>query len=127
MPSTVEKRGLALPASPRVGYFRSAGPGDLAWSELLLALFTPVGSRPMRRSFGSEMRTVLFDPNDEEVTDELVELIAREAERQAPNVRVREAFVVARTQDRVSIRIRYSRPDLGQVQETTVDLPKTIA
>jgi len=58
-----EIRGLALPAVKGPGgYFESKSVGDVSWGDLLLTLFTPLGGRVMRRSFGSSLYDLLFEP-----------------------------------------------------------------
>lgn len=72
MPETIKNtkalRGLALPALRRAGgYFASKGKYDVAWGDVMLAIFTPIGGRPMNRAFGSALHRVLFDPSDEQL------------------------------------------------------------
>ena len=66
-----ELRGLALPAKKTGtgGYFGSKSKNDVAWGDLLLALFVPRGSRVMRREVGSVLRSELFEPLDNEFLD----------------------------------------------------------
>jgi len=90
---TTERRGLALPAvKTHGGYFAAKDRYDLAWSQLLIALFVPFGSRPMRRSFGSPLHTVVFDPM--RLDDPMIEYMVRSvAESNCPNVAIRAVHV----------------------------------
>lgn len=56
--------GLGLPAVRYggQGYFTSKSAYDVAWSDLMIVLFTPIGGRWMNRSFGSALMAQLFDP-----------------------------------------------------------------
>lgn len=88
------RRGLALPlARSPGGYFSSKLPLNLAWGDLLMALMTPVGSRPMRRSFGSQVSKILFRP-DVVVDDPVVIYVVGEAAKQwCPQVNVTSIHV----------------------------------
>ena len=83
----LQRRGLALPAVRSAGgYFASKGPLDRAWGDLILALFVPVGSRAMRRDYGSGLHRLIFDPAVEQ-DDPVVLYAAQEAaSRNAPPV-----------------------------------------
>lgn len=75
--TATELRGLALPARRGPGgFFESKNPHDVAWGDLLVALFVPQGSRPMRRQFGSALYEYLFDPIA--VEDETLEIAVRD-------------------------------------------------
>lgn len=55
--------GLALPALRTFGgYFSTKTKYDVAWSDLMIALFCPLGGKPMNRNFGSALHDILFDP-----------------------------------------------------------------
>jgi phage baseplate assembly protein W len=59
-----ELKGLALPAlRERSGYFASRSKYDVAWGDLLIAILTPIGTRPGNRRFGSALVSILFDPS----------------------------------------------------------------
>jgi len=56
--------GLALPAlRSQGGYFASKNQYDTAWGDVLLAVLTPIGTRPGLRRFGSALHTVIFEPD----------------------------------------------------------------
>lgn len=87
--SATELRGLALPAlKGSGGLFESKGPEDVAWGDLILGLFTPLGGRVMRRGLGSALYELLFEPIDEG-DFALVNYTVREAvSRQLPHVSI---------------------------------------
>jgi phage baseplate assembly protein W len=60
---TTTLKGLGLPALRGAGgYFAVKNRYDVAWSDLMIALFTPIGGRAFDRSFGSGLHHVLFSP-----------------------------------------------------------------
>ncbi len=60
---TTMLKGLGLPALRGAGgYFAVKNRYDVAWSDLMIALFTPIGGRAFDRSFGSGLHHVLFSP-----------------------------------------------------------------
>lgn len=50
--------------SSQGGYFASRSPYDVAWSDVVITLFTPVGGRVGNRGFGSGLPSLIFDPID---------------------------------------------------------------
>lgn len=124
--STKELRGLALPATKGPGgYFESKSPSDTAWGDLMLALFTPIGGRFMRRSLGSALYEHLFEPVVENDFP-LVDYAIREAaDRQLQNVRI-DATEIKEVPRGLEIRVRFRlRGDLSNAQSATVQVPKT--
>jgi len=87
-------RGLALPALRKSGgYFRAAGKYDVAWGDVLVAILTPIGSRPGRRSFGSGLHFSLLEPQLSS-NEAVVEYAVQEAvARHAPHVYVEQVQV----------------------------------
>lgn len=56
------KKGIALPATRGSGgYFAVRSGEDLAWGGLVFTLMTPIGSRPMRRDWGSGLSALMFE------------------------------------------------------------------
>ncbi len=109
-------RGLALPALRTAGgYFASKLPNDVAWGGLILALFTPVGSRPMARSFGSVLHELVNEPNDPHMDAQIEDAIRECATRCAPQVRI-VAVLVGRKDDTVGISVQFQRSDDQSVQ-----------
>jgi len=82
-------RGFSLPAlKGSGGLFEAKGPGDVAWGDLILGLFVPIGGRVMRRSLGSALYELLFNPVDPE-DFALVDYTIRAAtQRQLPHVNI---------------------------------------
>lgn len=81
-------RGLALPAlRDRGGYFKSKDALEIAWGDLLMALLTPIGSRPMLRAFGSTLHRMLFDPTMASAL-KIRYIVFETAQRWTPHVRV---------------------------------------
>ena len=89
-----ELRGLGLPAL-RVygGYFGSKNRYDVAFSDLLLAIFTPIGVRPMSRSFGSALHKMLFEPNVLEQVQRIQYIITETAAKWVPHVQIRQVLL----------------------------------
>ncbi len=104
-------RGLALPAIRTAGgYFATKGPNDMAWGALINAVFTPLGSRPFRRQFGSTLHEVVMEPNDA-TTQSLVEYVIKDAvQRWAPSVIV-QSVVTRPVDNKIGILIQFSRSD----------------
>lgn len=123
--STQELRGLGLPASRGPGgLFESKRPEDVAWSDLLIALFTPLGARLMRRSAGSALHELLFDPIDPRDFS-LVELAVRDAAtRQVPHVVIANVAVLAREKGielRIAFHLANDRGSDPTVRAVTID------
>ncbi len=90
----VERKGLALPAVRSTGgYFASKNRYDTAWGDLLLALFTPIGSRPGKRDFGSALDTILFEPDVLRKQQMVRHIIMEAAARWTPHIVIREIKV----------------------------------
>jgi phage baseplate assembly protein W len=87
------------------GYFRSADRYDLAWSDLLIALLTPIGSQPMNRSFGSGLSRLLFSPADTDCVQVVRMTVEDTVSKWVPHVRIRAVAVAV---DRRSIQLRVS-------------------
>ena len=93
----VELAGLALPASKTSpgGYFQSKSKYDVAWGDLLLALFVPAGSRVMRRRLGSSILEMLFEPLDSQLDQQEISFRVRDAIRQqAPHIRIERVQIL---------------------------------
>lgn len=118
----IETRGLALPAIRSVGgYFASKGPHDVAWGDLLLALFTRLTSRFMRRNIGSSLSDILFQPNVEENL-QVVELIIEDvAERDTPQIVLDDVTVVLSGRT-LALKIAFHLVDDDTIDERLVEL-----
>jgi phage baseplate assembly protein W len=75
------------------GYFASRDRYDAAFSRVLLAVFTPVGTRPGRRSFGSRLATLMYLPQTPETAALCREVVSDAVTRWAPGVIVRDVLV----------------------------------
>lgn len=118
----IDTRGLALP-SLRIagGYFSSKGPHDVAWGDLLLALFTRLGARFMRRNVGSSFADLLFEPNAEE-NIQLIDFIVREtAERDVPQIVVDDITLILGERD-AGVKIAFHLVDDDTVEERLIQL-----
>jgi phage baseplate assembly protein W len=123
-----ELKGLALPALKGTGgYFESKGAGDVSWGDLLLTLFTPIGGRVMRRSFGSSLYDLLFEPlipGEFQIIGAAIRDIAR---RQLPHVRV-TLVQIRELQSGIGMEIKIFfrlQSNLEAEQSQTVLIPKT--
>jgi phage baseplate assembly protein W len=81
--------GLALPAT-RVngGYFSSRDKYQTALGDVIMAIMTPLGSRPMRRGEGTMFD--LFGPADQQGMKDLRDAAADSIRRSVPQVVVRK-------------------------------------
>ena len=100
--TTTLLRGLGLPAQKGPGgYFETLTQGSVAWSDLLIALFTPQGARVMNRGFGSNIHHQLFEPNLSTVDQPVVSHIVRDAvRRHCPHIEVLDVRVLAPSQSK---------------------------
>lgn len=116
MPST--SYGIALPATRTAGsYFAPKDALEAAWSKVLIAVLTPVGSRFNKRDFGCAVADNLFGFLDA-ATEEMVKYhITTAITRHVPEVTVAE-IVVSREQ-RYSLRasVRMTIKLTGEVLE----------
>jgi len=123
--TTTQLRGLALPATKGPGgFFESKQPLDVAWGDLLMALFTRRGSRVMRRDFGSVLAELLFDPTTDEQAEVVDHVVREAAADHCPHISIRGVEVS--TIDRaMQVRIRFAlRTDTADVQTREVLIPK---
>jgi len=103
-----ELKGLALPALRSIGgYFASKGKYDVAWGDVMLTLFTPIGSRPGNRSFGSALVKVLFDPAVSYQTERVRYIISESLIEWCPHVRLVDAQVTI-DQKEIKIGVTFS-------------------
>jgi len=123
-----EIRGLALPAiKGSGGYFESKDAGDVSWGDLLLTLFTPLGGRVMRRSFGSSLYDLLFEPLIPGEFQIVGAAIRDIASRQLPHVsitrtEIRELASGKGMEIKIFFRVETNRE---VEQQQTVLIPKT--
>lgn len=86
--------GLALPATRASGgYFATKTGVDVAWGDLLMAIMCPIGGRVMSRSYGSDVPSALFGPNDSAMAVQLERSVRDAVARHAPHVAIVEVQV----------------------------------
>lgn len=123
--STVSRlRGLALPATKGPGgYFESKTALDVAWGDLMIALFVPRGARTMRRSFGSALHEQLFEPAAEPYSDTLA-FVIREGAAQCPHIAIRNVTIDPQ-ENSIAIRITFAlKTDSSNTTTRAVEVPK---
>ena len=105
-----ELKGLALPAQKGPGgYFETKSSLDVAWGDLMLTLFTPVGSRPMNREFGSVLHQQLFEPIDAVLDEGILEYVIREAvDIYAPHIEIREVVALDAPPKQARVAIKFA-------------------
>lgn len=119
-------RGLALPAVKGPGgYFETKKDLDVAWGDLMVALFTPRATRVMNRSFGSVLHEQLFEPNTSE-QDATIRYVIQEAiGENCPHIQFREVRI-SREESRATVRIFFAlRTDTSDVQSREVIVEKS--
>ncbi len=89
-----------------------------------MAVMTPLGSRPMERSFGSALHNVVFEPADSQI-GQLVDYVIREAAtRHCRHVVVEDVLVQVISQN-VKILIRFSLADDRSSQDRPIMISKS--
>lgn len=120
----IDERGLALPALRITGgYFASKGPHDVAWGDLIMALFIRLNSRFMRRNVGSSFADILFEPNAESNLQLLDAIVRETAERDVPSIVVDDITLILGEKD-VSIKISFHLTDDDTVEERLIQLQR---
>lgn len=123
--AATQLRGLALPAlrSPH-GYAASKGPYDVAWGDMLLALFTPIGTRPMLRSFGSALHKVLFEPISPLTIQRIRYIVSETLTQWVPHVTlIAVSAVIEKAKIRLQITFRLATDARKDVR--TVDISRS--
>ncbi len=125
--TTTKLRGLALPATKGPGgYFESKDPTDVAWGDLMVALFTPRGTRVMRRSFGSVLREQLFEPADDAQAGVIDFVIREAAQEHCPHLQIRDVQVSVSSSSVMSVRVFFAiKTDTSNVIEREVLVSKS--
>lgn len=117
--------GLALPAMRRTGgYFSSRRHADLAWGDILLAVFVPRGAQVMARGLGCGLHEQLFQLRS--VDPSVIAYTVRDAiTQQVPYVRV-ESVKIAPVDKGYRISIAYSlRSEIETIQEQALVVTQT--
>lgn len=118
-------RGLAFPATRAIGgYFGEKTRYDVAWGDLLLTMFTPIGTRPGRRDFGSALHLLLQEPNingNQQIVEHTVRVAAQ---RWCPHVVVYGVIARAKVSDSnvIQIGIRFGLADEQVEQSRLVEV-----
>lgn len=121
----VARRGLALPAiRTRGGYFASKSPHDTAWGDLMLAIFCPIGSRFMNRTFGSGLHTVLFEPNSSDLSSRAAFVVQDAAQKHAPHVVILDVGVLSRGKS-LFLKISFRLVDDAQAETRLIELDRS--
>lgn len=120
----IDTRGLALPSlRTGGGYFASKGPHDVAWGDLLLALFTRLGARFMRRNVGSSFEDLLFEPNADGNIPLVDSIIRETAERDVPQI-VIDTITLLLGNREASVKITFHLVDDDTVEARFIELQR---
>jgi phage baseplate assembly protein W len=121
----IQLRGLALPALKGTGgYFASRTRYDVGWGDLILAIFTPINARPMRRTFGSALHNVLFEPSTLAL-EQLCNYVIRDAaQRWTPHVII-NSVEVKLSGEEVALGIRFSLLEDRLVETRLIQIKKS--
>lgn len=116
---SLELKGLALPAIRTAGgYFSVRDKYDVAWGDLLLAVLTPIGSRPMNRQFGSSLHLAIDDPNDPALAQMVDYAVRDSAAAWCPHVIVHDVQV-SRKSNGVTLSIAFGLTEDSQIVSRT--------
>lgn len=123
--STKDLRGIGLPAlRSSGGMFASKGRYDVAFSDLLHAMFTQIGTRPMKRSFGSAIFSSLFEPITVTLQRVLENSIRNSVAQSAPHIYVESIQLIARQRE-IAVGVRFGLVDERNTQERVILIPKS--
>lgn len=120
-----ELRGIGLPAlKGNGGYFASKTKYDVAFSDLLHAILTPLGSRPMNRGFGSSVHSSLFEPATVASHQALLLAIRTAVARGAPHLYVSD--VKAQSDGKsIALGVKFGLVEERATQDRVVVLTKS--
>jgi phage baseplate assembly protein W len=124
--NTTNLRGLGFPTlKGGQGYFHPKEKYDVAWSDLLLSIFTAPESRPINRSFGGRIRELLFAPQSE-IDEAVVAYALKETvDRNAPHLKVHQVKVRQERQG-VNIEVTFSlTAETANPVRRSVTVPKS--
>jgi len=96
---------------------------ELVKQSIIQILLTHLGSRVMRRDFGSRLRELVFDPNDELLDTELIALTKEAIERWEKRVRITNAQIVNKNPDAGQVEVAISFLVLKTQQPGNLVLP----
>lgn len=114
-------RGLGFPLDKGgEGYFTRRNAAALRQQSIMMILSTVPGERVMLPEFGSNLHTLLFEPNDEILQQQVIDETRGALARWDPNLRVVGVFPDIRD-DQVKILIDFiDLVDIKQVPRRTV-------
>ena len=123
--AVTELRGIGLPALQGPGgVFASKNKYDVAFSDLITAVFTPIGSRPMNRSFGSAVHNVLFDPSTV-TAQQMVDFTIKQAvQTWAPHLYVESVSMLAKGRP-VAVGVKFGLVEERATQDRVILLTKS--
>lgn len=134
-------KGLPYPVIEHpLGLFRTQTGINTIKSDLLVLLLTNPGERVMLPEFGTPLKDLMFQPNDEFVKEQAMEMIAESIEAFEPRVVIDQIEVVNGLEDVqpllsvddprteaehiLGIKIRFYDPeDINAVQELKLEIP----
>ena len=123
-----------------MGYFRTVSGLDLVKADLLSLLLTNSGERVMMPDFGTDLDSLLFEPNDPILQQQVKQVIANSIARWEPRVTIDNILVgsevnVGLNKDDDGSQLDYMLPvviifkdrdDITQLQELRLDVPVTL-
>lgn len=117
-------RGLALPTG-RAGFraLDSHTAYDIAWSDMLIAVLTPYGSRAGNRAFGSRLYDLLYSVGQVDVST-VSYLVKSAVEQWCPHVKIRTVMVENTSRKAATLRIVFSLTESLDTTETrSIEIP----
>ncbi len=129
--STIQRplRGLGLPLTKvGGGRLRTKDRYDVCWGDLILAVFCPIGGRPMLRDFGSLVPNAVFELQSPLLPQRLRQYVMDAAARWCPHVRVINVttqFEGAGGPKNISVSINFTPADEPTAQTRTVRLDRS--
>lgn len=131
--------GIPYPVkkNPR-GFFYSQGGVDQIKSDMLILLLTNPGERVMNPSYGTPLRRLFFEPNDETIKEQAKAMIANSIKQWEPRIAIQQIEVLSGVDENsldinddkteldhiLFIRIIFFDPEnIQEVQELTLEVP----
>jgi uncharacterized protein len=125
-PKTTAIGGLAFPAYKHSGgYFVRKNKWDVAWGDILIALFTRPNSKVHRREFGCRLTDLLFAPTNTIELQTIKYLVSETIKKFADHITIVDV-TLNRIAKGIEIGITFTlTADKGEPQSRTVTIPKT--
>ncbi len=121
--------GLGLPLTKvGGGRLRTKDRYDVCWGDLILAVFCPIGGRPMLRNFGSLIPNTVFELQSPLLPQRIQQYVSDAAARWCPHIRilgVTTQFQGASGPKSISISISFTPADEPTAQTRTVRLDRS--